>query len=56
MAVEALSRALLVYAVWYGSDTHVRIICKLLPVEAFQTLTVAVVGVSVGDGRDTCAI
>jgi len=56
LAVVALSRALLVYAVWYGSDTHVRIVCKVLPVEAFQTVTVAVVVVAVGDGRDTAAI
>jgi len=56
LAVEALSRALLVYAVWYGSDTHVRILCKILPVEAFQTVAVAVVVVAVGDGRDTAAI
>jgi len=56
LAVEALSRALLVYAVWYGSDTHVRILCKVLPVEAFQTYTVAVVVVAVGDHRHTAAI
>jgi len=56
LAVEALSRALLIYAVWYGSDTHVRIVCKVLPVEAFQTVAVAVVVVAVGDGRDTAAI
>ena len=56
LAVVALSRALLVYAVWYGSDTHVRIVCKELPVEAFQTGPVAFVVVAVGDGRDTAAI
>jgi len=56
LAVEALSRALLVYAVWYGSDTHVRIVCKELPVEACQTGPVAFVVVAVGDGRDTAAI
>jgi len=56
LAVEALSVALLVYAVVNCSDTHVRIICKVLPVEAFQTVAVAVVVVTVGDGRDTAAI
>jgi len=56
LAVVALSRALLVYAVWYGSDTHVRIVCKELPVEACQTGPVAFVVVAVGDGRDTAAI
>jgi len=56
LAVEALSRALLVYAVWDSSDTHVRILCKVLPVEAFQTYTVAVVVVAVGDHRHTAAI
>jgi len=56
LAVEARSRALLVYAVVNFSDTHVRIICKVLPVEAFQTFAVAVVVVAVGDGGDTAAI
>jgi len=56
LAVVALSRALLVYAVWYGSDTHVRIVCKVLTVEAFQAFAVAVVVVAVGDGRDTAAV
>jgi len=56
LAVEALSVALLVYAVVNFSDTYVRIICKVLPVEAFQTFAVAVVVVAVGDGRDTAAI
>jgi len=56
LAVEARSRALLVYAVVNLSDTHVRIICKVLPVEAFQTFAVAVVVVAVGDGGDTAAI
>jgi len=56
LAVEALSVALLVYAVVNFSDTHVRIICKVLPVEAFQTGPVAFVVVAVGEGRDTAAI
>jgi len=56
LAVEALPVALLVYAVVNFSDTHVRIICKVLPVEAFQTFAVAVVVVAVGDHRHTAAI
>jgi len=56
LAVEALSVTLLVYAVVNFSDTHVRILCKVLPVEAFQTVAVAVLVVAIDDGLDTAAI
>lgn len=55
-AVEAGARALLVYAVVNGWDTHVRVLCKVVPVEAFQTLAVTVVVVAVGDCINTGAV
>jgi len=50
LAVETLSSALLVYAMGNCRDTYVCILCKVLPVEAFQTGPAAVLVVAVGDG------
>ena len=56
LAVEAGSRALVIFAVVNCRDTYVRVVCKVLPVEAFQAVAVAVLVVAAGDGRDTAAI
>lgn len=55
-AIEASPRALLVYAVVNGSDTHVVIECNVLPVEAFQTFSVTIVVVAIRDCHYTGAI
>jgi len=56
LAVETLSCAFLVYAMVDCSDTHVCILCKVLPVEAFQAFAVAIIVVAVFDGCDTAAV
>ena len=56
LAVAARSSTLLVYAVVNCRDTHVHILCKVLPVEAFQAVAVAVVVVAIGDCGYTAAI